>query len=187
MPLFSRQIWMKLHAYLACFFLPFTLLYILTGIFHLFDIHGEHKKTAEYVIELADVWPNSEPDAERVVKQLLIQKNHSSLPDNYYPDYPKEGDHEWFGGKQEVTLQHTGIASQAKLVIKEHGMLQQLLFIHKGIAGNLAWFIGVMFGLHLLISVISGVALVLQMPTFKAYSVLSLASGFILLVYVFVR
>ncbi|PHS71491.1 MAG: hypothetical protein COB23_00510 [Methylophaga sp.] len=174
-----RLFWMKLHAYLACFFLPLTVLYIFTGILHLFDIKGEVKNTFEYKIEISAGWPEQETVAKALVEHFLAKKNHFPLPESYYPE---EGLHDWFGRKQEVLLLPTESPYQAKLVVKEHDFWLQLLLIHKGIAGKIFWILGLFFGIHLLISVISGVVLALQLPGLKSMSTLSLSGGFSLLV-----
>ena len=50
-----RMLWMKLHAYFACFFLPITLVYIITGMLYFFDIEGEVTAEIEYPVQLSMV------------------------------------------------------------------------------------------------------------------------------------
>lgn len=178
----TRTFWMKLHAYLACFFLPFTLIYIVTGVLHLFDIHGDVKTTSEYKIEMPSGWTDNEAEAQLFVENFLATTDHSPLPEDYYPD---EQVHDWFGRKQEVILVPSDISNQAKLIIKEHDFLLQLLLIHKGFAGKIFWILGVLFGLHLLISVVSGVLLVLQLPRLRSMSILSVLLACLFLGFVF--
>lgn len=174
-----RLFWMKLHAYLACFFLPFTILYLATGVLHLFDIHGDYKNIYEYEVPLSKGWPEQELVAKDFVLQLLSEKGHLPVPEFYYGE---ENMHDWYGRTKEVVFIPTDDPAHAKIIIKEHDFWKQLLFIHKGIAGKIFWILGLLFGLHLLISAISGVVMVLKMPALKSTSMLSLSAGFALLV-----
>jgi len=174
-----RLFWMKLHAYLACFFLPFTLLYLSTGVLHLFDIHGGNKNHYEYQIPLDNGWPEQELVAKELVVKLMTEHGHLPIPDQYYTE---EAMHDWYDLKKEIRFIPATMPNHAKVIINEHDLWKQLLFIHKGIAGDIFWILGVFFGLHLLISALSGVILVLKMPGLKSTSILSLSVGLISLV-----
>lgn len=171
--------WMKLHAYLACFFLPFTIIYLSTGVLHLFDIHGSIKNTYEYEISLPNGWPEQELTAEKLVMQFMVNEDLLPLPDIYYSE---DHLHDWYDRKREIALVYMDSRSHAKIIIKEHDLWMQLMFIHKGIAGNLFWVLGLLFGLQLLISAISGIVMVLKLPGLKTISMLSLFGGVLLLI-----
>ena len=59
----TRLLWMKMHAYLACFFLPITLVYIVTGTLYMFDIKGKVDNEFEYSVALTNGWPEAEKQA----------------------------------------------------------------------------------------------------------------------------
>lgn len=180
-----RMIWMKLHAYFACFFLPITLLYIATGVLYLFDIKGDVKQTHEYSITLTEPWPEDQYIAKKLVENVLIGKNHAPLPQDYYLE--RGGIHDWYGYKQEVILKPTEDKLNAILVVKDHDALLQLLLIHKGHAGKLFWFLGIGLGISLAFSLISGVVVSLQLPQLKKQSLLSIVLGAVVLVIVFIQ
>ncbi|MCG7532649.1 hypothetical protein MHM98_15045 [Psychrobium sp. MM17-31] len=168
-----RLIWMKLHAYFSCFFLPLTLVYIVSGVLYLFDIKGEVVKENSYEINSA-VKVDSLQQAEQLALQYLDANNHGALPSDHFDE---RSGHSWYGYKQEVilTLDDNKIAQQ--LVVKEHDFWLSLLIIHKGYAGLLFWLLGIALGLSLTFSLISGVVISLQMPQVKNMSLLMLGAG----------
>lgn len=182
-----RLLWMKLHAYLACFFLPITVLYIVTGVLYLFDNKGDVQQTFEYPVELAAAWPETRETAEKLVREVLSNNNHinqhAALPEDYYPE---DGVHDWYGYKQEVILVPMEDPLQAKLIVKEHDIWLQLLLIHKGHAGQLFWVFGVLLGANLFFSLVSGVVLALQLPRLKNNSLSALLAGTVTLILAFV-
>ena len=145
----QRLLWMKLHAYFACFFLPITLLYIITGMLYFFDIEGENTAEFEYLVPLAQGWPETDLAAKEIVLVSLADKNHAQLPSDYYL---YKGTHDWYGHEQEVNLVPTDDKKIAKLIVNEHDFLKQLLIIHKGYAGNLFKLFSIMFGFSLAFS-----------------------------------
>ena len=92
-----------------------------------------------------------------------------------------EGTHDWYGHEQEVILSPIN-DNKAKLVIKEHDFLLQLLIIHKGYAGNFFKVFSIMFGFSLAFSVISGVVITLQLPQLKKASLCFIIGGSIVLI-----
>jgi hypothetical protein len=173
-----RMLWMKLHAYFACFFLPITLVYIITGMLYFFDIEGEVTAEIEYPVQLIHGWPTNEQQAKSIVLRSLAGKEHNQLPNDYYL---YEGTHDWYGHEQEVILSPIN-DNKAKLVIKEHDLLLQLLIIHKGYAGNFFKVFSIMFGFSLAFSVISGVVITLQLPQLKKASLCFIIGGSIVLI-----
>ena len=174
----TRLLWMKLHAYFACFFLPITLIYIITGMLYFFDIKGSVSKDVEYFVSLPNGWPETEQQAKLFVLDNLKDKDHLALPEDYY----WEGVHDWYGHEQEVILSKTDDVNMAEIHIKEHDLLLQLLIIHKGFAGTFFKVFSIMFGLSLAFSTISGVVITLQLPQIKNTSIVLIFAGGIALV-----
>lgn len=195
----TRMLWMKLHGYLACFFLPFTLLYIITGTLYFFDIKGDVTSVSEYSVPLSNGWPTNDVLARPLVERFLKQHQDIELPEDYYFEH---GNHDWYGHKREVILinpdehqdhhdesqvishgDNLDRSSLAKLVVKEHDLLQQLLIIHKGFAGSFFKLLSILFAASLTFSIISGVVITLQLPQLRVPSMLSiLAGGVVLLI-----
>lgn len=170
----NRLLWMKLHAYLACFFLPITLLYIVTGTLYFFGFDGDISAEYEYSVPLDNGWPTTAEQAKPIVLKALLDKDHMDLPADYYF---YQGAHDWFGHEQAVILSKTKNVEIAKLVVKEHDLLQQLLVIHKGYAGDFFKIFSICFGFSLAFSVISGVVITLQLPQLKRSSIIAIIAG----------
>ena len=170
----TRMLWMKLHAYFACFFLPITLVYITTGMLYFFDIKGENTADTEYFFEISQPWPTDEASAEKMVKAFLVDDKYVDLPEDYYL---WEGKHDWYGHEREVLLKPTDKPNVVEIHISEHDLLKQLLIVHKGFAGSFFKIFSILFGLSLTFSIVSGVVITLQLPQLKKNSVLSILAG----------
>lgn len=170
----TRLIWMKLHAYLACFFLPITLLYITTGMLYFFDIKGKVFSEVEYFFEISQPWPTNEEEATKIVREHLSGDKYIELPPDYYL---YEGTHDWYGYAREVILKPTDKTNTVEIHIMEHDLLRKLLIIHKGFAGWYFKLFSILFGISLAFSVISGVVITLQLPQFKKTSLISIGVG----------
>ena len=164
----TRMLWMKLHAYLACFFLPITLVYIVTGMLYFFDIKGSVSKETEYFVPLSQGWPETELQAKEFVLRYLAGKDHLALPHDYY----WEGVHDWYGHEQEVILAKTDDPDIVEIHIKEHDLLLQLLIVHNGFASPFFKLFSILFGASLAFSVLSGGVITLQLPQLKLQSIL---------------
>lgn len=179
----SRMLWMKLHAYFACFFLPITLVYIVTGMLYFFDIKGEKKSEVEYFFTLEQPWPEDKVIAKKIVEDYLVGEKYVELPEDYYL---WEGKHDWYGHEREVLLKPTDKEGVVEIHITEHDLLMQLLIVHKGFAGTFFKIFSIMFGLSLTFSVISGVVITLQLPQLKKTSMLSIIAGGAILIIGFI-
>lgn len=179
----SRLLWMKLHAYFACFFLPITLLYITTGMLYFFDVKGEVTETFEYSVTLENGWPSQESDAYPIVMDAMKANQQKELPADYYL---YEGNHDWYGHERAVIFKPTDDPKIAKLIIEEHDLLKQLLIVHKGYAGIFFKLFSIMFGFSLAFSVISGVVITLQLPQLKNASLFAIMAGSLLLLIGFI-
>lgn len=173
------MLWMKLHAYFACFFLPISLVYILTGMLYFFDIKGGISSEQEYFFTISNDWPANEQQAEALVKELLVDEKFVRIPEDYYL---WEGKHDWYGWEREILLKPTDKQGIVEIHIMEHDFLKQLLVIHKGLAGAFFKLLSIMFGLSLTFSIISGVVITLQLPQLKLPAIYSAVSGALVLI-----
>lgn len=177
-----RVLWMRLHAYIACFFLPAAMLYALTGGLYLLGIEGGVRQEYHYQLELEAGWPKDQMVAEKIVTAEMCRQGHcTGLPEDYYL---WEGKHDWYGFKREVLLIPEA-DGQVTLEIREHDLWHQLLLIHKGHAGKFLKVFAILWGISLLFSLVSGVVLALNMPKIKRMSMASLVAGSIVLLAAF--
>ncbi len=178
----ARLLWIKLHTYFSCFFLPLTLLYIATGVLYLFDIEGGVRNEFEYEIALPNGWPTSESEAKTLMLPIVEKEKHGKLPPDFYLEDEYVG---WYGYKQEIFITPTQDAHQAKLIVHKHDLWHQFLLIHKGHAGPLFWFFAIMLGASLVFSLISGLVIAIAVPKFRRSSVAFTVLGFFSVVFVF--
>ena len=159
-----RMLWIQWHAYLSCFFLPLALLYTLTGALYLLDIKGDVANSWEF--ELASRPASAEPAAlVQWLTPALKQQADLDMPDIYYRD--GEG-HGWYNMRGGVHLELPDDPAESVHVhIEEYDLWLQLVLIHKGVAGKLFLVLGVMLGVSLLFSLISGALVAISMPKFR--------------------
>ena len=184
----TRLLWIRWHAFVSCFFLPFALLYALTGILYLFGIEGGPKEQREMTVTVSTPWPQQEAEA-KVLALKLVPEDFLPLPKNYYRD----GDtHGWWDFHEELHLEPMTTASEESLSYpvevhwQTHNVMRQLLWIHKGLAGELLEWLGILMGVSILFSLLSGALVSLSLPSLKRQSVLYLTLGSITLLLAFV-
>jgi len=172
----ARILWIKWHAYLSCFFLPLALIYALTGLLHLLEVKGGAAETFEFPYSSAS-WPDSEQEARQALKFLLKQQDalhHLPLPKSYFVSAAWQG---WYDIHQEISLVGEDEDHGAKLVIEKNNLMRQLMYIHKGIAGNIFKVLGILLAMSLLFSIISGAIVALAMPKLKRNSTIACVLG----------
>lgn len=180
----ARILWIKWHAYLSCFFLPFALLYALTGLLYLFDFKGSEITLHSVFIASEEQLPEEESTALNMYESF--RKLHPDLPSerpkNFWQD---EHLVSWWHFRGEVMIKPaTNESGQAgfKVVVEDYDFLKQLHFIHKGLAGWLFKLLGILMGLSLLFSIISGAVVALAMPKLRLWSVRATVIGSIVLI-----
>jgi len=179
----ARILWIKWHAYLSCFFLPLALVYALTGLLYLFDVKGGASQTFEYEFTTPLVFPLSEIQAQKLVTNFLSQDSttrvHLPLPNNYYHSPEVQS---WWDFNQEIILVNAHDGELPHLVIEKNNLWRQLIFIHKGLAGELFHVMGVLLGLSILFSLLSGTLVALVMPKLKRNATLFISLGFVVVI-----
>ncbi|WP_157533436.1 hypothetical protein ACJJIP_09895 [Microbulbifer sp. VTAC004] len=177
----NRLLWIKLHTYFSCFFLPIAILYIATGVLYLFDIKGGAEEEYEYTLSLPEGLPKSETETLGVVSPL-IEPKQIALPSDFYLEDEYIG---WYGYKREVYLEPNKDQNGATLHIKEHDLWHQFLLIHKGHAGPVFWLSAIMLGASLVFSLISGLVVAFAVPKFRKAAVQFTSLGLISLIIAF--
>ena len=176
----TRLLWIRWHAFISCFFLPFALLYALTGILYLFGIEGGPKQQKEMTFTLTTSWPEQEEEAKALALKL-IPEEFLPLPQNYYRD----GDtHGWWDFHEELHMEpvestslHESESYDIEFHWQTHNLMRQLLWIHKGLAGEIFKWLGILMGVSILFSLLSGALVSLSLPSLKRQSVVYLTLG----------
>jgi len=159
-----RMLWIQWHAYLSCFFLPLALLYTLTGAIYLLGIEGGVASSSEF--ELAGRPASEEPaDLVEWLTPALKSQADRCVPEIYYRE---RGEHGWYNmrGGVHLTLPEDP-EKPVEVHVDNYDLWLQLVLIHKGVAGPLFVVLGVLLGVSLLFSLISGALVAVSMPKFK--------------------
>ncbi|MCV6623347.1 MAG: PepSY domain-containing protein [Cellvibrionaceae bacterium] len=177
-----RQSWMQWHAYIGCFFLPFIVLFSITGTLYLLDVKGSNSEELRFSIT-GEAWPEDQASAQTFVLQQLHEKDSTievtSLPDNYFSSASR---HSWFGYNYSTALSKTNKPNEPFTIeFNRHGLWKKILYIHFGLAGPIFKILGIIFGLCLLFSAISGLLLLLSSSRYKAMAITGIASSSLIL------
>lgn len=178
----TRLLWIKLHTYFSCFFLPLAVLFLTTGVLHYFHIEGGTRSHTEYRVALPEGWPKGEEETYALVTPNLKKHPQSKLPPDFYLEDGYAG---WFGYRRDIHLEPTDDPNKAVMRVKEHDLLEQLMLIHKGYAGPVFWVGGILFAASLLFSLVSGLVVALAVPIFRKTSIFFTLFGLATLILVF--
>lgn len=173
----KRLTWMKIHGYISCFFLPTAILYVISGTLYMFDIHGGMDETT-YELENVTVWPETEQAATKAILPIIERHNLPPLPDDDY--YIEEGIHTWWSLHHAYSLErreNTGDITPLYLSYRDYGIWYKIVMIHKGKAGLILVAFGVLLGVSLTISLLSGLVIVLSTPHMRKVALQAMACG----------
>ncbi|WP_096087363.1 hypothetical protein [Agaribacterium haliotis] len=181
----TRILWMQLHSYVACFFFPLALLYLLTGLVYMLGYEGEETELLHepFVLDSKD-WPSSEAELKKLLEPLIAERGLGPFPPDFYNEEGKWLS--WYGYKRAITLLPTENAGEYELEVIKHSFWKQLLLIHKSYAGPLFWVFSFSFGLSLLFSHVSGLVIALSSNKFRRSSLISLGAGALLFALLFI-
>ncbi|MAU40734.1 MAG: hypothetical protein CMF31_03845 [Kordiimonas sp.] len=173
----NRLTWMKLHGYIAVFFLPLALLYVLTGTLYLVDVKGDAEVT-RFPVETITAWPETGEDAEDVMTTLLEAKG-LSLPGSMVKGRPN--DYFWLGlrSSAHLSLKNDPGAEvlNIELVHQEYDLMRSMVEIHKGHAGLIFRIMGIIFGVFLTTVLVTGAVLSLKSVAMRQTSYWAFGSG----------
>lgn len=181
---FDRLVWMKIHGYLASFFLPIAVLYVLTGTLYLLDVEGD-KTMTDYSPQSMVTFPKTQAEAEEAINIFLEIEKLPPLPDDYSL---RQGQHRWIGMRGAYILSHKGgkgRGGQVVLTHHENGFWRQMVQIHKGHGGQIFTIFSVLLGISLFISLLSGAVIILKTRLMQntAYKIMGAGGLTLLAVY----
>ena len=181
----QRMSVIKLHAVLACFFMPMSLLYFISGALYSFDIKGDVDKQV-YTVALKRPFA---PDLEQLSDSVTIalDQHKLSLPTGNPVIRKRRGSYEYHWGdlKRLVVVEPTDNPLEIELVYRERSPLTQLMRVHRAEAGSLirAFSLGMVVSLILILG--TGVFLAVGTPKLRRTALLALGAGFIVMLSIF--
>jgi hypothetical protein len=182
----QRMLVIKLHAILACFFMPMALLYFISGALYSFEIEGSVDKQV-YTVALDRPFVPDLAQLSESVKTALDQ-HQLSLPTGNPSIRKKKGSYEYHWGdlKRLVVVHPTDDPLKAELVYRQRSPLTQLMRVHRAEAGSLIR----AFSLSMIVSLVlilgSGVFLAVGMPKLRRTALLALGVGCTVVLAIFV-
>ncbi len=182
----QRLLIIKVHAILACFFIPIALLYFLSGALYSLDIKGRVDKQ---IHTLALDRPFT-PDLAQLSATVTVALQHRELPlPGGQPTIARKKqsyEFRWGDLRRLVVVRPTDDPLQVELVYRQRSPLTQLMRIHRAEAGLLARIFSISMAFSLILILGSGVVLALGMPKLRRTALLALGAGFIAVLSVFI-
>ena len=181
-----RMLIIKIHAILACFFMPMALLYFISGALYSFDIKGSVDKKV-YTVALDRPFAPDLAQLSESVKTALDQ-HQLSLPTGSPVISKKKGSYEYHWGdlKRLVVVHPTDDPLKVELVYRQRSPLTQVMRVHRAEAGSLIRAFSLSMVVSLVLILGSGVFLAVGMPKLRRTALLALGAGFMVILAILV-
>ncbi len=182
----QRMLVIRIHALLACFFLPLTLLYFVSGALYSFDIQGDVEKQV-YSIKLDRPFA---PDLAQLSESIAAAlKQHHLSPPTGNPTIAERNNayvFRWGDLKRLVEVRPTDNPLQAELIYRKRSPLTQLMRVHRAEAGSVLRSFSLSMVISLILILGSGVFLAISMPKLRKSALITLGTGFVVVLSIFV-
>ena len=175
----------KVHAILACFFMPLTLLYFVSGGLYALDIKGSVEKQV-YTVTLDRPFA---PDLAQLSESITsaLEQRSLALPSGSPAIRKKKNSYEYLWGdlQRQVMVQPTANPLQVEMVYRQRSPLTQLMRVHRAEAGSLIKALSLSMVVSLLFILGSGVFLAVGMPKLRRTALFALGAGFVAMLAIF--
>lgn len=182
----QRMLIVKVHALLACFFMPLALLYFISGALYSFDIKGDVDKQV-YTLALESPFT---PDLARLSDTVTaaLEERALSLPTGSPALVKKKNSYEYRWGdlRRLVVVAPTDNPLQVELVYRQRSPLTQLMRVHRAEAGPVLRIFSLSMVVSLIVILGSGIFLAVGMPKLRRTALLALGAGFLVMLSIFV-
>ncbi|MEZ5502060.1 MAG: hypothetical protein R3E50_05155 [Halioglobus sp.] len=181
----QRMLVIKIHAFLACFFIPMATLYFVSGALYTFDVKGSIDKQ---VFTLALDRPFA-PDLAQLsdVATTALRQRDLALPSGDPSISKKKGAYvyRWGDLKYLVELKPGKDPLAVELTYRQRSPLAQVMRVHRAEAGSLIKGLSLSMAVALLTILATGVYLAVGLPKLRRPALLALGAGVIALLPVF--
>lgn len=177
MPMLSRLFLIRVHALLAAFFLPFGILFFVTGALYTIEYKGEyHTRTLDFAVD-SPLAPDLDALAALAAARLAAE---GVAPPTGGMRVRKVGTSfafEWSGANRDVILAPTADPATARLEVKDTTWYRRLVQLHKAKGGALFKALAVATGASLLLLFASGTLLAWRHRALRPLTTASLIAG----------
>ena len=182
----QRMFVIKIHAFLACFFIPMATLYFVSGALYNLGVEGHIEKQV-YLLDLDRPFT---PDLDRLseLANSTLKERELVLPTGEEKLTSKNGAYKYRWGdlRRLVEIEPADNPLQVDLVYRRRSVLAQVMRVHKGEAGSLVKIFSVSMAVSLLVILFSGVYLALGLPKLRKTALIAIAAGCMTVVPIFV-
>lgn len=181
----QRMLVIKIHALLACFFIPMATLFFISGAMYSLDIKGHVDKQVFNLVLDKPFSPNL-ADLSALAR-LELMRRELVLPGGDASVVKKKGVYQfrWGDLRHLVVIRATDNPLEAELVYRARSPLTQVMRVHRAEAGVLTSIFTISMAVSLLLILASGVFLAVGIPRLRRGALLALAAGFIALLPIF--
>jgi len=181
-----RMLIMKIHAILACFFMPLAILYFISGALYSFDIKG-HVDKQVYTLALNRPFAPDLAQLSELAKTALDQRK-LSLPTGNPAIKQKKGSYEYSWGdlQRQVVIHPTGNPLRVKLTYRQRSPLTQVMRVHRADAGSLVRSYSLTMVVSLITILVTGVFLAVGTPKLRRIALVALGAGCLVVLTIFV-
>jgi hypothetical protein len=182
----QRMLIIKIHAILACFFMPMALLYFISGALYSFDIKGDVDKQV-YTVALDRPFTPDLAQLSEYAKTALNQHELTQPTGNAsITRKRRSSEYRWGDLQRLVVIEPTANPLEVKLVYRQRSPLTQLMRVHRAEAGSTIRLYSLSMVVSLILILGSGVFLAVGMPKLRRTALLALGAGSIVILSVFV-
>jgi hypothetical protein len=177
----QRMLVIKIHAILACFFIPMATLYFVSGALYASGIKGDVEKQV-YELDLERPFAPDLAQLSDVARAALQQRG--LVPPGGDPAITEKKDsyeYKWGDLRRLVEMKPTSNPLQVELTYRVRSPLAQIMRVHKAEAGLPVKILSISMAIALLIILASGVFLAIGLPKLRRTALLALGAGFLVL------
>jgi len=181
----QRMLVVKLHAFLACFFIPMAALYFISGALYSSGIKGHIDKQVYNLVLASPFTPNLAQLS--VLARTALDQRDLSPPTGDSVIKEKKGSYEYRWGdlKRLVVIQPTKNPLQLELIYRQRSPLTQVMRVHRAEAGLRIRVLSISMAVALITILASGVFLAIGIPKLRRTALLALGAGFLVLLPIF--
>lgn len=147
--------WVKIHGYIAMFFLPLAFIYSVTGALIILNERGELSKE-QHVLQLENHSLEDVPAQKKLISSFLHSRGETKLP----VGEPKFARGEIFWGQPSsinLSLKSSDKPGEAILDLRKPDLLFALVILHRARGGRLFDYFGFAFALAMIFMYVSGI------------------------------
>jgi|GEM_PF-5898886 len=189
MKLLNRKNLQRIHGYLSIFFLPFALIYMVSGVLYLWADLDTFEKEKITLYGLEPESPRELREVEALLRSELDERGYKIPREGIYLSDDEADEFKWRSGRSYRVEYRPSSSTEGKAYIRiyESTLYGRLLNFHKGEGGAIFDFLGTAFACLLLVSYLSGLFLALKLDSMRRGTWVSMILGATVVVVVLIR